>query len=268
MKVSIITVCFNAYEDLKKTMDSILLIDYIDFEYIIIDGGSLDGTKELLDKYSHYFQEKQIKFQYISEKDKGTYDAMNKGVLISKGDWINFMNAGDSFYSSNILSELFSQTIDKKVGVLYGDTFQYYDFGSGIAQEKDYLKDSKTMPFCHQSSFVKKELLLKYPFDLSYRIIADHNFFHQLRTANIKFQYIPIVISRYNGQYGLSATHPLLLHKERLRVHHITEKWYYPFSIIWVYLRYGWVQPFKKHMPKWITNTWMKYKRKYIKKQY
>lgn len=192
MKVSIITVCFNAYEDLKKTMDSILLIDYIDFEYIIIDGGSLDGTKELLDEYSHYFQQKQIKFQYISEKDKGTYDAMNKGVLISKGDWINFMNAGDSFYSSNILSELFSQTIDKEVGVLYGDTFQYYDFGSGIAQEKDYLKDSKTMPFCHQSSFVKKELLLKYPFDLSYRIIADHNFFHQLRTAN---HYCPIKVS-------------------------------------------------------------------------
>ena len=264
MKVTIITVCYNAANDLEITLESVLNQTYTNFEYLVIDGGSKDQTISLLKRYATLFKNKCKTFRFISEKDNGTYDAMNKGALLAKGEWINYMNAGDSFYCKTCLEDFFSQSIQPESGVLYGDTYQMYDFGSGIAHASDYKKDNPIMPFCHQSSFVKAELIQRYLFDTSYRIIADHDLFYRLHEANIKFQYIPIIVARYNGQYGLSATHPLTLRLEGLRVHHINKKWYYPLALIWVYIRYGWVQPFKNHMPRWITNAWMKHKRKFI----
>ena len=263
MNLTIITVCFNAKDDLRKTLDSVLEQTYDDIEYLIVDGGSNDGTIELLKSYESLFNSKDISFQYISEKDKGTYDAMNKGALMAKGTWINYMNAGDTFYSNESLKKFFSHEVKKTVGVVYGNTLQEYDFGSGIATPSDY--DSEVMPFCHQSCFVKTCYMKKYLFDLSYKIVADHDLFYRIYRAGIKYQYIPIVVARYNGQYGLSATHPFTLHKEMLNIYHINEKWFYPISLLWCYLRYGWVQPFKNHMPRWMTDAWMKHRRKYIK---
>lgn len=266
MKLTVITVCFNAAEDLKKTLDSVLSQTFSDFEYLVVDGGSKDNTISLLESYKFIFSKAGKVFRYISEPDKGTYDAMNKGAKLAKGEWINYMNAGDSFYEDTTLQHFFSSFVQKNAGVIYGDTFQIFDFGSGIAREEDYKKDNSVMPFCHQSCFVKSELMQKFQFDLSYRIIADHDLFYRLRKANILFKYIPIIVAKYNGQYGLSATHPLTLRLEGLRVHQVTEKWYYPIALAWTYLRYGWVQPFKRHMPKWMTETWMKRKRKFINK--
>lgn len=261
-KISIITVCWNAKEDLRRTLESVEQQIYPDLEYIVMDGGSTDGTVELLDAYALRFASAEISFRYISEPDKGTYDAMNKGALLAQGEWINYMNAGDAFYSPSCLMEFFTKGVEEDAGVIYGDTFQMFDFGSGIATEADYLKDNTVMPFCHQSCFVRRELMTEFKFDLSYRIIADHDLFYRLRKSAVRFQYIPVVIARYNGQYGLSATHPLTLHLEGLRSHQITERWYYPFALFWTYLRYGWVQPFKNHMPRRITDWWMKRKRK------
>ncbi len=265
MNVTIITVCFNAYGDLKKTLDSVLAQSYDSFEYLVIDGGSKDGTLELLKQYEALFIANGKPFGYISEKDKGTYDAMNKGARMAQGIWINYMNAGDSFYSESTLQEFFANKIVDNAGVLYGDTLQIYDFGSGVAKASDYKKDNPIMPFCHQSSFVKTDLMREFQFDLTYRIVADHDLFFRLYEHGVIFQYIPIIVARYNGQYGLSATNPLMLRIEGLRIHRVTEKWYYFIALSWTYLRYGWVQTFKDHMPRWITESWMKHKRKYIK---
>lgn len=264
MKLTVITVCFNAADDLKKTLDSILTQTYTDFEYLVVDGGSKDNTLVLLESYKPLFAKKGKVFRYVSEPDQGTYDAMNKGARLAKGEWINYMNAGDSFYEDSTLYKFFSTPLKENAGVIYGDTLQIFDFGSGIAKEEDYKKDNTIMPFCHQSCFVKTELMRQFPFNQTYRIVADHDLFYRLREKNIVFKYIPIVVARYNGQYGLSATHPLTLHLEILRIHHINEKWYYPFKLIWTYMRYGWVQPFKDYMPLWITTAWMKHKRKFI----
>lgn len=266
MKLTVITVCFNAADDLKKTLDSVLTQTYTDFEYLVVDGGSKDNTIALLETYKPLFAKENKVFRYVSEPDQGTYDAMNKGARLAKGEWINYMNAGDSFYANSTLYEFFSTPLKKNAGVLYGDTFQIFDFGSGIAREEDYKKDNTIMPFCHQSCFVKTELMHQFPFNQTYRIVADHDLFYRLREKNIIFQYIPIVVSCYNGQYGLSATHPLTLHLENLRIYHINKKWYYPFRVIWAYIRYGWVQPFKDYMPRRITDIWMKHKRKFINK--
>lgn len=266
MNLTVITVCFNAKYDLRKTLDSVLEQTYMDMEYLVVDGGSNDGTVELLNEYSVRFERKSKKFRYISEKDKGTYDAMNKGALLAQGVWINYMNAGDIFYSNDSLKTFFSHEIKESIGVAYGNTLQEYDFGSGIATPKDY--NSEVMPFCHQSCFVRTCYMQKYLFDLSYKIVADHDLFYRICKDGIQYQYIPVVVARYNGQYGLSATHPFTLHKEMLRIYHITEKWFYPFALVWCYMRYGWVQPFKDNMPRWMTDAWMKHKRKYIKNSF
>lgn len=264
-KVTIITVCYNSRSDLEKTLQSVLEQTYDHFEYIVVDGGSSDGTCDLLVEYSEKFKNSDIPFAFVSEPDEGTYDAMNKGALIAKGEWINYMNAGDAFYSSNTLETFFSNEISQQCGIIYGDTYQVFDFGSGIAKKEDYEKDNKVMPFCHQSSFVKTELVRNYKFNLDYKIIADHDLFYRLYKNHILFQYIKQVVARYNGQYGLSATHPLTLRLEKLKVYNIQKKWFYPLALCWCYLRYGWVQPFKNYMPKFVTNFWMKHKRKYIK---
>lgn len=265
INLTIITVCYNAEADLHKTLDSVLLQTYRNYEYIVVDGNSKDGTISLLESYRKKFKDAGISFSFISESDAGTYDAMNKGAKLANGLWINYLNAGDEFYDNHVLEAIFRQKIDEKVGVLYGDTQEVFDFGSGIAKPQDIDGGKTAMPFCHQSSFVRTEIMGELPFDLSYRIIADHDFFYRLRKQGVSFQYIPITVASYNGQYGLSATHPLTLWKENLRVRGINHKWYYPFSLLWVYFRYGWVQPFKKLAPRCITNAWMKYKRKYIR---
>ena len=266
MKLTVVTVCYNAVHDLQKTMESVANQTFRDMEYVVVDGESTDGTPSLLDEYKERFECRGLSFRYVSEKDKGTYDAMNKGAVMAQGEWINYMNAGDEFYAKDTLERFFSHHINGDCGILYGDTLQIFDFGSGIAKASDYAKDNPIMSFCHQSCFVKAELVRKYQFDTSYKIIADHDFFYRLHENGVKLQYIEEVVARYNGQYGLSATHPLTLRLEGLRVHHITEKWYYPLAVCWCYLRYGWVQPFKDHMPQWMTNAWMKHKRrKYLK---
>lgn len=263
-KVSIITVCYNAEMDLKKTIDSVLKQTYNNFEYIVVDGGSRDNSVELLQESKMQFMSKGIPFTCISEQDRGTYDAMNKGASMAVGEWINYMNAGDCFYSDTTLEDFFSCHISNDTGVCYGNTLQIYDFGSGISQPKDF-KNNPMMPFIHQSSFVRTRLMRKYSFDLRFSIVADFDFFFRLRRDKIIFQYIPIIVSRYNGQYGLSATNPLLLRKELLEVKGITQRWYYGMALICTYLRYGWVQFFKNNIPCFITNAWMKSKRKYIR---
>lgn len=263
-KVSVITVCYNAEIDLGRTIESVLKQTYNNFEYIVIDGGSIDNSVELLEKSKMKFVLKGIPFTYISEKDRGTYDAMNKGINMAIGEWINYINAGDCFYSDTTLEDFFSSDISDETGVCYGNTLQIYDFGCGISQPKDF-KNNFVMPFIHQSSFVRKELLRKYRFDLKFKIVADFDFFFRLKRDEIAFQYIPQTVSRYNGQYGLSATNPLLLHKELLEIKGITQRWYYGWVLAWTYLRYGWVQFFKDHIPCFVTNAWMKSKRKYIK---
>lgn len=105
--VTVITVVYNAKELLEETILSVLNQTYSNIEYIIVDGGSTDGTLDIIKKY----QDKISK--YISEPDQGIYDAMNKGMSLSKGQWLNFMNAGDSFYSNDVLQKVFEREFSK-----------------------------------------------------------------------------------------------------------------------------------------------------------
>ena len=262
--VSVVTVCYNAKLDLEKTVESVISQDFRNFEYVIIDGGSTDGTMELLSKLKDLFEIKGVQYRYISESDKGTYDAMNKSLNIIKGDWVNYLNAGDIFASSTILSEFNKYAVKKDVVVYYGNTVEEYAFGRRLIQDNEEHHKNAVMPFCHQSAFVRKKIMEVYKFDVRYRIVADHDLFYRLRMNHFIFRHIPVTVSIYNAQYGLSATNPLRLNLELLNIYHVNERWYYIFVLIYTYIRQGLVQPLKRYLPTHFVYKLMMYRRKCI----
>ena len=122
--LSIITVCFNSKDALLATMDNVLLQTWNRFEYLVIDGGSSDGTWSLLEQSSSRFDQAHIPYRYVSEPDQGIYDAMNKGTRLSEGTWLLFLNAGDLLAEPHILEQIFSES--PCGSVIYGDTLCVY----------------------------------------------------------------------------------------------------------------------------------------------
>ncbi len=173
--VSVITVCRNPGRDIIKTMESVLAQDYRDFEYIIQDGGSDDGTLDLVDEYRKKFEKRKIRVSLVSEKDNGIYDGMNRAVARSSGTWINFMNAGDCFYSRTVLSDIFNKSNYPNAAILYGDAVEC-EYGRYYMFRKAFDKIEERMPFSHQSAFINRELMSRYPYKTGYRIGADYDF--------------------------------------------------------------------------------------------
>lgn len=169
VKVSVIVVSLNTLSDFKKTIDSINSQKYKNFEIIVIDGNSSDGTIEEIKNKKNYFS------NYLIEKDEGIYDAMNKGIDFINSEWTIFLNSGDTFFDDNVL--LTFSLIDKNnYDIVYGKTaidnlnILYSDNPKKI--DNNFI----LMPFCHQSCFVKSSLLKK-KFDLEYKASSDFDFF-------------------------------------------------------------------------------------------
>lgn len=180
MKISVVTVCFNAAAQLPSTINSVLAQDFDDYEYIIQDGESTDDTADIVGSYREKFAARNIKLTYNREKDGGIYDAMNKAAASCKGEYINFMNAGDCFYSADVLSKAATAAHDathdgKGPGLVYGDC-AVYEYGMFFLFQKKPDMIEEMMPFSHQSVFARADLLTKHPFDTGYRYSADYDF--------------------------------------------------------------------------------------------
>ena len=160
--ISIITVVYNDIDSIEKTISSVLSQTYTNIEYIVIDGNSTDGTVEIINKYDN-----QISY-WISEDDKGIYDAMNKGILNVNGEWINFMNSGDFFYDNDVISKIFTEEKDyENVSIIYGDHQIRRLEHSEIFKALPLHLFWKCMPFSHQSMFIKTELMKINLYDLT-----------------------------------------------------------------------------------------------------
>jgi glycosyltransferase involved in cell wall biosynthesis len=173
IRVSIVTVVFNSGGVIEKAIKSVLLQSYKNIEYVIIDGGSKDNTLDVVKKYQKHVD------VLISEKDKGIYDAMNKGVKECSGDVVFFLNADDVFHDRGAVSDAV-EAFEKGVDFVYGDVeFSYPLEKKSVrisrAASISNLK-SGTMP-PHQGTFARRELLLRNPFDISYRSSADFDWF-------------------------------------------------------------------------------------------
>jgi glycosyltransferase involved in cell wall biosynthesis len=234
--ISIITVVYNGASILEETILSVINQTYDNVEYIIIDGKSTDGTIDIIKKY-----EDKIAL-WSSERDSGIYDAMNKGIDKATGEWINFMNAGDSFASPNVLESIFyNHSYD--VDVIYGDVL-YLNNNKGeiLIQPADLSNLWKGMRFVHQSSFVRTSLMKEYHYDTNYKIAADYNFLFQLYHQHYRFLYIPISISRFAAG-GLSDNNPKGI-KECIKIttpiyNKLKHKLFYRKRLITCWLKYN-----------------------------
>ena len=179
--ITVITICYNAADVLPLTIESVLAQDHDNYEYVIEDGESTDDTPAIIEKYRKRFESKGISFIYNRKPDGGIYDAMNKGVEASSGNYINFMNAGDCFYASDVLGRI-EETIrshEEEKGsapdIVYGDC-AVYEYGRFYMFNKSLENIMQSMPFSHQSAFARRELLISHPFKTHYRYSADYDF--------------------------------------------------------------------------------------------
>lgn len=171
--ISVITVTYNASDVIDRTLMSLANQDFKDFEYLVIDGASKDDT--LIKIKSLGLPQTKI----ISEPDKGLYDAMNKGLRIAQGKYVLFLNAGDSFHSSNTLAHYASEARENR-DIIYGDTVIVDNKGNKIADRHLSVPDKLTkksfangMLVCHQAFMVKRSIAPVY--DLDYKLSADYD---------------------------------------------------------------------------------------------
>lgn len=226
--ISIITVSYNAENTLENTIQSIINQTYPNIEYIIIDGGSKDKTIDIIKKYEH-----KISY-WVSEPDKGIYNAMNKGIQKASGDWINFMNAGDTFYDSTTISKIkFEQINNSRYRIVYGDTIKKKNNKTFYLRASNILHIKRSIICCHQSLFVSLIDKSQIAFDEKYKISADYQVIHDLyyKFGKSIFYYTSIPISIYDGEFGVSAVNRLTLYKEQLeiRARHKNIMWFFDF---------------------------------------
>ena len=194
--ISIITVNYNE-KNIERTLKSIVTQTFQDFEWIIIDGGSNPETLSIINKSKNRIN------ILISEKDDGVYDAMNKGIKISGGSWLIFMNAGDSFYENTSLEKIFSKYITaiQQKDIIYCDSI-YHTIDN--IKYKPVFPDKLDSKFwyesciSHQSSFIKRELFEKYGlYDKTYKISADLEKWLLFKQKKCKFYHIKEIVSNY-----------------------------------------------------------------------
>lgn len=206
MRYSIITINYNNKEGLEHTIKSVINQTFKNYEYIIIDGGSTDGSVEIIKQYTDHIN------YWISEKDKGVYNAMNKGVAQAKGDYLVFMNSGDCFHSPNVLSSVTNYKEDIICGkVLKGNSTT----PSGHHKSSITLVDLMRGSLPHQAMLIKRGLMVKHPYDENYKILSDWKFCIQaLVFDNCTFRNSDVVVADYDIN-GISTNSNGLLTKER-----------------------------------------------------
>lgn len=196
MKLSIITINYNNLDGLKKTVQSVIKQSYKDYEWIVIDGGSTDGSKEFLDENKEYFS------YYVSEKDSGIYNAMNKGTLKARGEFCQYLNSGDYFIDGTILEKVFSKS-NLESDVYYGDV--NFIKNDVVIEHRTYPdKMSLTFlfrsPLGHQASFIRTSAAKTVMYNEKYTISGDRYFFLALYCRGYSFFHLKLPIVFFDAE--------------------------------------------------------------------
>lgn len=170
IKISIITIVYNNVRDIEYTISSVLNQSYTEIEYIIIDGCSTDGTLDIINKYKDQIT------TIVSEKDKGIYDAMNKGLALATGDYVLFLNSGDELYDKDTIRCIVEK--GKGADIIYGETKLIDEQRQIVADRRHSVPDKFDwqsfrygMNICHQAIYIKRSIAE--PYDLNYHLSAD-----------------------------------------------------------------------------------------------
>jgi len=193
--ITVVTVVYNGLNTIEKTIQSVLEQAY-PVEYIIVDGGSSDGTVKIIRQYEKHLS------TWISEKDEGIYDAMNKGTEMATGKWICFLNSGDVFVDKYVTQKV-AEAIksNNEPDILYGDIL--VEKPDGCLKERIAKEPCNfhRMYFCHQASFAKRTALKSFPFDVKHKLSGDLKFFKECYSNHCRFVHLkmPLVVYDTNG---------------------------------------------------------------------
>ncbi len=213
--VSIITVVFNSELYLEKTILSIINQEYANIEFIIVDGGSKDNTLEIIKKYEKFIT------KWISEKDNGLYDAMNKGISLAKGNYVWFMNSGDEIYNLSVLEDIFLNEINSP-DIIYGETEIINYKGQSVGMRRHSTPEILNwkslkwgMLVCHQSVLVKREIVENY--HLTYKHSSDFEWLIRMLKKSKRIYNSKLILSKFmdGGQTSKNLTAGL---KERYKI--------------------------------------------------
>lgn len=199
MKVSIITICYNAVEHIDETMRSVVMQDHRDIEHIVIDGGSTDGTRERIERY------REVIAHFSSEKDKGVYDAMNKGLRAATGEVVAFVNAGDMIVHRGCVSEMAEEFARGDADAIYGDAYmvdpqdikRVRRFWKGGVYDREKFRTGWMPP--HLGTYIRKDVYDRFGlFREDLKVSADYELmFRFMYKHRIRVRYVPKVLVRF-----------------------------------------------------------------------
>jgi glycosyltransferase involved in cell wall biosynthesis len=221
--ISVITVCYNSAKTIKKTFDSILEQSSPPAEYIVIDGNSQDDTVVIIKDYEEKFFGKNIRFKWISENDKGIYDAMNKGVLYTTQKWIHFLNSDDYYINKYIVEAIIEKLRNTTADIVYGELIKIENgIESALTPPKEKrlkLNSLISCPIYQPATFFSASLLKSnYSFDTAFKISADYKLFVHMIHEGVKFRYIPMFITYFNDGGISSVNQKTLTYNEDIKV--------------------------------------------------
>lgn len=208
IKLSIITINYNNRDGLRKTIESVVGQTFRDFEYIVIDGGSTDGSVVIIKEYADRID------YWVSEKDKGIYNAMNKGALAARGEYTLFLNSGDSLLDNSVLSHVFENNLfaDIVCGNIISDKG-----GTMFAPEMVTMEYFILGCLPHPSSLIRRKLFDIHPYDENFKIAGDWEFFlYHLIVGNVTYQHIVVNITLFDTT-GISSSTNKDMHDVQLR---------------------------------------------------
>ncbi len=198
VRFTVITVCYNSEEKIRETIESVVEQSYSPFEYIIVDGASTDKTLEIAEEYRQSIEKKGIKYIIHSEEDTGIYDAMNKGIKMANGDFISFLNAGDTYLYDAL--EKVNQFYRKEPFDLTYGGLNYINPNGSITIKMSKLDrfPISSRHWNHPSMFLTREIYKKYGFDKRYKTYADFHLYTKIRkNPHIKIRVIPEIITNF-----------------------------------------------------------------------
>ncbi len=215
--LSVITVTYNAEHTLERTLRSVKEQSYPYIQHVIVDGNSTDGTIHLIRKYAN------VKSKWISEPDRGLYYAMNKAAILADGDYLCFLNAGDTFYSTDTVERImYDIEYNLKPDIIYGETAIVDDEGQFLRMRRlkapeflNYKSFKKGMLVCHQSFIVRKRLFQ--PYDTSYRYSSDFDWAIRMMKKSKDIYNTNLVLVNYLNE-GLTTENRKASLKERYNI--------------------------------------------------
>ena len=232
MKISIITVCYNAQETIKETLRSLLSQDYPEIEHIVIDGASTDATQSILERYRHRLA------HLVSEPDKGIYDAMNKGIALATGDIIGILNADDVYATPHVLSTIAATFRAEPLDAVYGDLIYFSTNNPDKVLRRyrsSHFRSSRLqwgfVP-AHPTLFLKRSVYEKFGvFCPDYRIAGDYELIARIFKDNgLRYRYIPEIFVRMRiGGASTRSLYSMLRHNSEIiracRANNIDTNW-------------------------------------------